>query len=200
MPRVPGAWPFDVALVLAPRITGAVPESEREGVDHARTLALLGGVYGIVERVLAAGRPRNREIEWLRMAQIWHSLLGSFAAAVLLLMSFSRHMADDYTFAVLTGEQLESDTVILGRGRPERRSERCLHLGWWCRGKPALLTTRMLTLAGAEALFGPCFHMFSSSSVLREPMRLGQNAWIALLGAWRCLTLRSLRLARATEA
>lgn len=69
-----------------------------------------------MERLLAARRPRSVPCSSRSRAQIWHSLLGSFAAAVLLLMSFSRHMADDYTFAVLTGEQLESDTVILGSG------------------------------------------------------------------------------------
>lgn len=71
-----------------PRVlTGAVPESERTGI------------YGFLERFLA----------------IWHGLLGSFAAAVLLLTSFSRHMSDNYTLAVLTGEQLQSQTVILAQ-------------------------------------------------------------------------------------
>lgn len=71
-----------------PRVlTGAVPESQRSGA------------YGFLERLLA----------------IWHGLLGSYLCGVLLLMSFSRHMSDNYTLAVLTGEQLQDKTVILAQ-------------------------------------------------------------------------------------
>ncbi|CAK9115615.1 unnamed protein product [Durusdinium trenchii] len=68
-------------------VTGAVPESEREGF------------YGSLEQFVA----------------VWHGLLGSFAAAVLLLMSFSRHMSDSEALAVQSGEQLQSRTVVLAQ-------------------------------------------------------------------------------------
>jgi len=68
-------------------ITGAVPESEREGV------------FGCLERVCA----------------VWHGLLGSFLCGVLLLLGFSKHMSDSDVLVSLSGDQIQEGAVVLAR-------------------------------------------------------------------------------------
>mmetsp|Transcript_19869 Transcript_19869/g.46478 ORF Transcript_19869/g.46478 Transcript_19869/m.46478 type:complete len:844 (-) Transcript_19869:350-2881(-) len=68
-------------------LTGAVPESEREGI------------HGYLERLCG----------------IWHGCLGSFAVGVLLLLNFSKHMRDDYALKALSGKPVETGAVILAK-------------------------------------------------------------------------------------
>lgn len=72
-------------------ITGAVPESQRDGC---------GGLYGIMERLMA----------------IWHGCLGgSLVAVLLLVVDFSQRMRDDFTLRAMSGGPAKGHEVILAQ-------------------------------------------------------------------------------------